>query len=103
MPGNRRHARRLLEGYLNEYLKGGARHRRGEKASPLFRTLGGRARKQLTAERMTREDARRMIVRRAFKDRDHHPARLPYLPGNCDHGVSAQWRTARIRRSDGSA
>ena len=33
--------------------------------SPLFRTLGGRGRKQLTLERMARQDARRMIVRRA--------------------------------------
>ena len=38
-----------------------------EKASPFFRTLGGRGRKHLTGERMTRQDARRMIVRRALK------------------------------------
>ena len=42
-----------------------------EKASPLFRdvlraTLGGRGRKQLTEARMARQDARRMIVRRAL-------------------------------------
>src|SRR5271166_4402675 len=36
-----------------------------DKASPLFRTLGGRGRKQLTDARMARQDARRMIVRRA--------------------------------------
>ena len=35
-------------------------------ASPLFRTLGGRGRKQLTEARMARRDARRMIVRRAL-------------------------------------
>jgi integrase/recombinase XerD len=39
----------------------------GHKAVPLFRTLGGRGRKELTADRMTRQDARRMIVRRAKK------------------------------------
>ena len=37
-----------------------------DKGSPLFRTLGGRGRKQLTAARMARQDARRMIVRRAL-------------------------------------
>jgi site-specific recombinase XerD len=37
----------------------------GQKNVPLFRTLGGRGRKQLTADRMTRQDARCMIVRRA--------------------------------------
>src|SRR5215831_7716042 len=34
-------------------------------AATRVRTLGGRGRKQLTADRMTRQDARRMIVRRA--------------------------------------
>ncbi len=38
-----------------------------EKATPLFRTLGGRGRKQLTSDRLTRQDARRMIIRRAKK------------------------------------
>jgi integrase/recombinase XerD len=37
-----------------------------EKSSPLFRTLGGRGRKELTSLRMARQDARRMIVRRAI-------------------------------------
>jgi len=37
-----------------------------DKASPLFRTLGGRGRKQLTELRMAQQDARRMIVRRAL-------------------------------------
>src|SRR4051794_22902240 len=36
-------------------------------SAPLFRTLGGRGRKQLTGDRMTRQDARRMIVRRALQ------------------------------------
>jgi integrase len=38
-----------------------------DKASPLFRTLGGRGRKSLTNARMARQDARRMIVRRAVQ------------------------------------
>jgi integrase/recombinase XerD len=38
-----------------------------EKATPLFRSLGGRGRKQLTGDRMTLQDARRMIVRRTLK------------------------------------
>ena len=58
-------AHHLLEGYLDEYLT--AAGIGAEKASPLFRTLGGRGRKQLTGDRMTRQDARRMIVRRALK------------------------------------
>ena len=55
----------LLEAYLDEYVK--AAGIGAEKTSPLFRTLGGRGRKQLTEDRMTRQDARRMIVRRALK------------------------------------
>ena len=58
-------AHHLLEGYIDEYVK--AAGIGAEKASPLFRTLGGRGRKQLTADRMSRQDARRMIVRRALK------------------------------------
>jgi integrase/recombinase XerD len=38
-----------------------------EKTGPLFRTLGGRGRKQLGAKCMSRQDARRMIVRRALQ------------------------------------
>jgi integrase/recombinase XerD len=56
-------AHHLLEGYLDAYVT--AAGLAVEKASPLFRTLGGRGRKQLTGDRMTRQDARRMIVRRA--------------------------------------
>lgn len=56
---------RCLEAYLNEYVK--AAGIGAEKASPLFRTLGGHGRRQLTGERMTRQDARRMIVRRALR------------------------------------
>ena len=58
-------AHHLLEGYIDEYVR--AAGIGAEKASPLFRTLGGRGRKQLTADRMSRQDARRMIVRRALK------------------------------------
>jgi site-specific recombinase XerD len=58
-------AHHLLETYLDEYVK--AAGIGVEKATPLFRTLGGRGRKQLTTDRMTRQDARRMIVRRALK------------------------------------
>jgi site-specific recombinase XerD len=58
-------AHHLLEAYLDEYVKTAGIG--AEKAAPLFRTLGGRGRKQLTGDRMTRQDARRMIVRRALK------------------------------------
>jgi site-specific recombinase XerD len=56
-------AHHLLEHYLDEYVA--AAGLTGQKNVPLFRTLGGRGRKQLTADRMMRQDARRMIVRRA--------------------------------------
>jgi integrase len=58
-------AHHLLEGYIDEYVKAAGIGE--EKTAPLFRTLGGRGRKQFTADRMTRQDARRMIVRRALK------------------------------------
>jgi integrase/recombinase XerD len=58
-------AHHLLEQYLDAYVT--AAGLAGEKNAPLFRTLGGRGRKQLTGDRMTRQDARRMIVRRAKK------------------------------------
>jgi site-specific recombinase XerD len=58
-------AHHLLENYIDEYVR--AAGIGAEKATPLFRTLGGRSRKQLTVDRMTRQDARRMIVRRALK------------------------------------
>jgi site-specific recombinase XerD len=58
-------AHHLLEAYLVEYVKMAGFGT--EKATPLFRTLGGRGRKQLTGDRMSRQDARRMIVRRALK------------------------------------
>jgi site-specific recombinase XerD len=61
-------AHHLLEHFLDAYLSELRSERGGEldKGSPLFRTLGGRGRKQLTPARMARQDARRMIVRRAL-------------------------------------
>jgi integrase/recombinase XerD len=56
-------AHHLLESYLDAYVT--ATGLAAEKNAPLFRTLGWRGRKQLIADRMTRQDARRMIVRRA--------------------------------------
>ena len=58
-------AHHLLEAYINEYVT--AAGLCAEKAAPLFRTLGGRGRKQLTVARMTRQDARRTIMNRALK------------------------------------
>jgi integrase len=57
-------AHHLLEAYLDAYIR--AAGIGTEKNSPLFRTLSGRGRKQLTADRTTRH-ARRMIVHRAMK------------------------------------
>ncbi len=61
-------AHHILEHYLDTYLAALRAEAGGEldKGSPLFRTLGGRGRKQLTMARMARQDARRMIVRRAL-------------------------------------
>jgi site-specific recombinase XerD len=53
----------LLESYIDAYVTAGGIG--AEKNLPLFRTLGGRGRKQLGMKRMSRQDARRMIVRRA--------------------------------------
>jgi site-specific recombinase XerD len=58
-------AHHLLETYIDAYVT--AAGIGADKTSPLFRTLGGRGRKQLGAKRMTRQDARRMIVRRALQ------------------------------------
>jgi integrase/recombinase XerD len=57
-------AHHLLEHYLDAYVT--AAGIAGDKTSPLFRTLGGRGRKQVGSLRMARQDARRMIVRRAL-------------------------------------
>ena len=53
----------LLETYIDSYII--AAGIAADKITPLFRTLGGRGRKQLGIKRMSRQDARRMIVRRA--------------------------------------
>jgi integrase len=58
-------AHHLLEQYLDAYVT--AAGLALEKNAPLFPTLGGRGRKQLSGDRMSRQDARRMIVRRAAK------------------------------------
>jgi len=58
-------AHHLLEQYLDAYVT--AAGLGAEKGTPLFRTLGGRGRKLLTGDRMARQDARRMVVRRAQK------------------------------------
>jgi integrase/recombinase XerD len=67
-------AHHLLEHYLDAYVA--AAGIAADKNAPLFRTIGGserqdrgpgRGHKQLTDDRMTRHDARRMIVRRAKK------------------------------------
>ena len=60
-------AHHSLEHYLDAYLTA-LRAETGSEldtGAPLFRTLGGRGRKQLGLARMARQDARRMIVRRA--------------------------------------
>ena len=57
-------AHHLLEHYIDAYVT--AAGIGADKDSPLFRTLGGRGRKQLGSLRMARQDARRMIVRRAL-------------------------------------
>jgi len=61
-------AHHLLEHFLDAYLTALRQAEGGEldKGSPLFRTLGGRGRQTLTPARMARQDARRMIVRRAI-------------------------------------
>jgi site-specific recombinase XerD len=56
-------AHHLLEQYLDAYVT--AASLGAEKGTPLFRPLGGRGRKLLTGDRMARQDARRMVVRRA--------------------------------------
>jgi site-specific recombinase XerD len=57
-------AHQLLEHYIDAYVT--AAGIGTEKTSPLFRMLGGRGRKTLSEARMARQDARRMIVRRAI-------------------------------------
>jgi integrase/recombinase XerD len=57
-------AHHLLEHYIDAYVT--AAGLGADKSLPLFLTLGGRGRRELTSSRMARQDARRMIVRRAI-------------------------------------
>lgn len=92
-------AHHLLEAYLDEYVT--AAGLAGQKNVPLFRTLGGRGRKQLTPDRMTRQDARRMIVRRAQNAGPLTRIGCHSFRATGDHRLFAQWRAARIRPADG--
>lgn len=56
-------AHHLLESYFDAYVT--AAGLTAQKNVPLFCTLGGRGRKELTADRNMRQDARCMIVHRA--------------------------------------
>jgi integrase len=58
-------AHHLLETYIDAYVT--AAGIGADRTSPLVRTLGGRGRKHLGVKRMSRQDARRMIVRRALQ------------------------------------
>src|SRR5277367_6970158 len=77
-------AHHILEHFLDAYLSALRAEAGGEldKSSPLFRTLGGRGRKQLTSARMARQDARRMIVRRAVQAGIVTSIGLSYVPGD---------------------
>jgi integrase/recombinase XerD len=57
-------AHHLLEHYLDAYVT--AAGIGSDKSAPLFRTRGGRVRKRFGEARIARQDARRMIVRRAL-------------------------------------
>jgi site-specific recombinase XerD len=54
----------LLEAYMDAYVTAAGI---GADKGAMFRSLGGRGRKQLNVKRMSRQDARRMIVRRAVQ------------------------------------
>ena len=98
-------AHHLLETYIDAYVT--AAGIGADKTSPLFRTLGGRGRKQLGAKRMSRQDARRMIVRRARAGRDHHrssavtPSGRPASPSICStagcSNTRSRWRRTKAR------
>jgi hypothetical protein len=83
-----------------------------EKVAPLFRTIGGAERqdrgqaaaaRRLTMDRMTRQDARRMIVRRAKKARLLTHIGCPQLPRDRHHGLSPEWRPSQICPTNGGA
>ncbi len=67
-----------------------------EKSTPLFRTLGGRGRKQLTGDRMTRQDARRMIVEDYYPQGKRWWVRL-HEKGGKQHEMPAHHRRAHDR------
>jgi integrase len=70
-------AHHLLESYIDAYVTPACIG--GEKTSPLFRTLGGRGRRQLEAKRMS-----------------DHQARLPHLPRDRHYCLFAQRWAAGI-------
>lgn len=87
---------------LHRRICDGERHRRREGLTPLPHP--GRPRPQAVNGRSD-EPAGRAAHDRATRPegRHHHAARLPHLPGDRDHGLSAQRRIARIRPADGGA
>jgi hypothetical protein len=94
----------LLETYIDAYVT--AAGIGAEKTGALFRTLGGRGRKQLSSERMSRQDARRMIVRRALQagiitKLGCHTFRATGSPSICSTAdfwsMRSRWRRTRVR------
>jgi hypothetical protein len=94
-------AHHQLEQYLDAYVT--AAGVAGQRNVPLFRTLGGRGRKLLTDDRMTRQDARRMIVTPSQNCGTPDAHWLPQLPRYRDHRLFAQRRPPRVRPADGRA
>jgi integrase/recombinase XerD len=91
----------LLEAYMDAYMT--AAGIGADKSGALFRTLGGRGRKQLSTERMSRQDAKAHDRPSRSRCRDHHAARLPHVSGDRHHRLFAQRRAAGIRPTDGRA
>ena len=94
-------AHHLLEHYIDTYVT--AAGLGAEKSTPLFRTLGGRGRKTLGEARMARQDARRMIVRRALAagiatKLGCHTFRATGIPSICSTAVCSNTRS-RWRRT----
>ena len=93
-------AHHLLEAYLDEYVKTAGIGT--EKASPLSDSRRPRA--QAADHRPDDPPGRPADDRPPRAEgRHHHAARVPHLPGNRHHRLSAQRRTARIRPADGRA
>ena len=91
-------AHHLLETYVDEYLTEAGIA--SDKDTPLFRTAAGKTGK-LTDRRMTphRRAAHDLAPCACGRHRDR--ARLPLVPGDRDHGLSAERRAARARAADG--